>query len=609
VPESSATFNIDLAGNAADQSAKTAAAMEASRAAIEKAKEALGRYSNMMGLLKGKDAETLSAREKLNAAILKEKAAINSNALAIAKLGGNYSELAQEAKRAAKAADESGVAMRLAKVGSDLLSGGMVVATAAIAAFVAGVVGGAVAFSKWVLGAADVNRSLELVREGAVNSGKEAQNLGGIVDQLAKKSPLAKAEINDLATSLYRTFNNTSSSAKVGGQIIEDTLSLVTTATSAANAQVGNQLKSIVERGKMIQRLQLGRQDLFGTGVKVEDVAGALAKNMKVGVKEAQQALLEGRVSLSDGVHALNEAVEKRFGEINARKMLSADVIFKKFHETLVGFTAGVNLEPLAAAAGKFFGLFNDENAVGASLKKITEVLGNDLVGTLAKLEDKAEEVFLRVVNAGLDVTIWAYENKAALKDMFDAAGTAGGLFFSVIKEVGVELGRIAQLVVKVGQGIGYLGDKLGLIDAQGATANSQDKSRELMKADHDRRAAARDLDISGNQRSGPGFGTTEVAPANAGGGEVLRPAPGEAFASVAPGEHIVPAGASVGGSGGGGGGGAILNVNVSVAMIAGKQAEKAAAVASSPSFLAELTHTLEHAFQASGITVQAVPT
>ncbi len=56
----------------------------------------------------------------------------------------------------------------------------------------------------------------------------------------------------------------------------------------------------------------------------------------------------------------------------------------------------------------------------------------------------------------------------------------------------------------------------------------------------------------------------TLMASANAEGGTVMRPAPGEAFASVAPGEKIIPKG----GGGGGGGGSTTINVNVGDRML-----------------------------------------
>ena len=298
-------------------SARDARSMEELRAKIKGSQDALRQYNESLALLKGKDAETLDARAKLKGAMEKERAAINANALALGKLGGNYGKLAAAARKSATEVSGSANALKLvsgpledaanklatltdalkgANPATFLLVGSLAILAIAVAAVVAGVVAGAVAFAKFALAGADANRSMELVREGAVNSAHEAQNLGGIVDQLAQRSPLAKEEINKLGVELYRTFNNTSANARVGGQIITDTLDLVTAATGAANANVANQLKGIVERGKIIQRMQLTRQDLFGTGVKVEDVAGALAKNLKVGLKEAQLALFEGSI-------------------------------------------------------------------------------------------------------------------------------------------------------------------------------------------------------------------------------------------------------------------------------------------------------------------------
>jgi hypothetical protein len=106
-------------------------------------------------------------------------------------------------------------------------------------------------------------------------------------------------------------------------------------------------------------------------------------------------------------------------------------------------------------------------------------------------------------------------------------------------------------------------------------------------------------------------FGSAPViAPAHATGGVVAKPAPGEYFASVAPGEAIVPAG---GGRGASGGGTSITIPSFSVIIQAGStEGRKAAAavadVVNGGSFRAQLVKALEDVLKGAGVPAMAAP-
>ena len=77
-------------------------------------------------------------------------------------------------------------------------------------------------------------------------------------------------------------------------------------------------------------------------------------------------------------------------------------------------------------------------------------------------------------------------------------------------------------------------------------------------------------------------------------------PAPGEFWASVAPGEQIVPAGRPTGSSG------LVLNLTINAT---GKGGEEIAGALTETSFVEQFTHMLEGALIGAGIQVREVPT
>jgi uncharacterized protein (DUF111 family) len=143
--------------------------------------------------------------------------------------------------------------------------------------------------------------------------------------------------------------------------------------------EVGKQLENIITRGQMAQRVQINPLELQGSGLQFKDIAGQLAANLHIGVEQAKAALFEGRVKLDDGAKAIRDAVDKRFGEINAKKLLDLGVQAEKFKEKLTALTADVKLEPLLKGIDELSHLFDNTTVSGAALKQLVTFLGDQI--------------------------------------------------------------------------------------------------------------------------------------------------------------------------------------------------------------------------------------
>lgn len=395
------------------------------RAAIEKSQAAIKDNSQMMRGLRGSSAEVKAAKDQLKAAIEQEKQSLSASTLALIKQGTSLEQLAKQEKKKNEAQKESkakydGITDALTRAHPKLGafrdglkevmdvskdSGGLGVvalgiagiAAAALAATAA--VGGlAYAFGKWVIKGADTYRSLSLIRDASTRTALDSKNLGDQVDRLASKVPTSTAALNDLATSLAR--------ARLNGQVTVDAMNAVAQANAAVGDSAGAKIREIIERGKLVNRMFIGWQELNGTGLDVGDVAGALAKRMKVSVSEAQKALFQGRVTLADGAAAMRDAVEKKFGGINLKKMMSLDGLSETFSKITQQLTKDINLEPAAKAVGMFFHAFDQSTETGIAMKKLSTDFGNGIVKLIERGAPLARDFMRELVIGGLKADI-----------------------------------------------------------------------------------------------------------------------------------------------------------------------------------------------------------
>jgi len=455
-----ASFSINLDTDAGEVSGEAAAELEKLRQTIHGSQDAVKQMSASLRALRGTSDEVKSAKAQLKAKIESERDAISASNLALLKQGTTFEKLSSQTRKAAleqtkltealKAeelkktkAQADGVSGALQKVGGPLaelkgkfdslkdvvggaggkmglLVGAAALATAALVALVVAAGAAVISFVKFVVGAADAARNMNILREAMTGSAQNATNLGTQVDALAGKVSTSKEALNTLAASLGRT--------RLSGQAIVDTFNLVGRAADAMGDDVGNQLKDIVTRGQITKRLQINPAELQGTGLKFQDVAAALAVQMKVGVKQAQQALFEGRVKLDDGAKALRTAVEKRFGEINAKKLLSLDVIVAKFHERLSSLASNVNIEPLLKGFAELSKLFDSSTVSGATLKGLVTIIGNGIGPAFQAVLPIAKGFIKGLIIGALDVAIAFLTLKNGIKKTFGGGDAFAGL-------------------------------------------------------------------------------------------------------------------------------------------------------------------------------------
>jgi peptidoglycan hydrolase CwlO-like protein len=616
-----AQFTIDLGGDLASQAKSAADALTGLKDRIKSTQAETQGYRDALKNLKGSSDETKKAQEDLRGKIdTLKKSMVDSKASAqilrdkLVQLRQSTKDQASAAKEAAERAKALDGALRAAGgpvqslrdrfehlrevmgggavSAASLLVAGVAAVAVGVVALTAAVIGVAASFAHWIVEATDMARTLGLLQEAAAGSAENSAAMTSQIDAMARRVPTARAELQKMYEETYRLANFSTMS----GQAIQSTYEAIAQSSAAMGQQVGAQIGEIITRSKQLGVVRIGRLDVLGTGLDYEkDLVAPLAKAMSKqetvtaeGMSKARLQLQIGGLKIADGAKLVADAVNKRFGDINLRQLLALDVQWKRLKETLVSFTRGINLEPLLKAVAHFFAMFNSENSVGAALKQIVELFGNGLVDAGAKSGPVLEHVFKQAVILAQDAIIAFLTVRNYLRDAFSVDVSD---FTTDLKLVATTLERIVDLLPGVGLAVSgikaaaALGSEVaqGIGHSKGGEAAGDLQARQM--------ARLKELRASGM--------TAEIpeSPAHADGGVVGKPAPGEFWASVAPGETIVPKGGAAPAS--------AVNGKLELTLVVkgeGKSGPEIVGAMRTGSFLEELQHAFEVALGGQGI-------
>ncbi len=325
---------------------------------------------------------------------------------------------------------------------------GLGIVAAGVTAFGATVVDAGIKLGKFVVQGANDSRSMNLMREAAAGSAENAKNLGTWVDYLSTKVSTSKAKINQMAIVLEHKLSGGLS--KASGTTIVTTLDAMVKAADAAGPEMGAKIQEVIERGRMLNRLSLSPQDMDQLPLRFQDVAEALAKNMHVGIEGAKASLATGGVSLEAGATAIRDAVEKKFGPINAAKMLDVGTQFDKAFERLQGLTKNVALEPLLKGMSRVFDQFDAGTATGKKLQGTFTKIG-DAIGTFA---EKHAGDFVEGIGKLVDVGGRAIDMFIEWEPKIESAATALANNKAVVTGLKAAIGGAGIIIEQIERGL-----------------------------------------------------------------------------------------------------------------------------------------------------------
>jgi hypothetical protein len=303
---------------------------------------------------------------------------------------------------------------------------------AAVAAVLAVVVVAIAKLSEFALACADAARSAAILREAATGSAAGAERLGAEVGRLAGRLATPRAEIEQLALALARS--------GLQGAVLERAMSAIATTSAVMGQAAGGALQGIIDRSRQSKRFLVNALDLQGTGIKIQDIAGAVAKRMGVSVGTAMAAIQNGQVKLADGIAALDDVVLAKFGPLAARQMLALPTQILKAKEALTAMFAGVKIEGFLEALHGVLGLLNENTVSGRALKMVVETMLNPLFDAIGQNGGLARAFFQGMIIGALIVAINIQKIRNAWNEAF--GGGAQSQIFTV--ENALKAGQIA---------------------------------------------------------------------------------------------------------------------------------------------------------------------
>lgn len=273
------------------------------------------------------------------------------------------------------------------------LAGACEAASAAVMALALLAVAAAVSFIGFALASADAARSAHLLDVAAAGSVAQGHELIAVVSQLARRVPLARAKLDEMAKSLI--------DAKLAGRDMQLALEAVATVASARGPQAASAIEAIAKQSAGLRRFVLGARDmrgeflsLVGTGIKASDVYQAVAQTLGITVAAAQQKVLSGTISLKKGMEILATVAKNKFGATLAGQMISLSTQMDKAKENFGLLFSGININKFLVALEKVTSLLSQDTYTGFALK---EVLSSAMTGFF-----DAASVAMPYIRAGL---------------------------------------------------------------------------------------------------------------------------------------------------------------------------------------------------------------
>jgi hypothetical protein len=397
--KATATFTLNLDGNAVTSAEDTAAALEKLQGSIEADEAALKGFQATLRRLRGDGAASTKTIQDLTARIKAQKAAIGAKAAQQLKIGGieSVAKLAPkkpkiEAAITANPAAIQKLAATAPKVGAAFTKA----ATAATAAFAAFAVAAAssigVIVAKFGFLAADERRDEALRLEGLaryrnywaellgfVRKADSGSTLLTIVDRVTDSTAAARGEVSGLVEEFYK--------AGFRGKVLQD----------------------VVEAGSI-----------------------ALTTQGRAGVEQFKAMATTARLfgNSASGVAAQWKA---RLGDIAQRQMLSFGVQVRKLRENLTRLFSGVKIEGFLRLFAQIVSLFSQTTIQGRQLSQIMSILFNPFNRGAETAADLVESLFdhglnyaLRFIVAVLDVRDAFLEITAPIRAAYKALGQIG---------------------------------------------------------------------------------------------------------------------------------------------------------------------------------------
>ena len=341
--------------------------------------------------------------------------------------------------------------------------------------------------------------------EAIQGTAEEGERTYAAIEKLAASMHMPTDKAQDIAKTLMEQ-----GLENVG--LVKGAIETISNLERAGLGGAADKFKSVIERSLSAGHFVMPKKL---SGIQQESVYGELAKELGKSVAEVKRDMKAGLIATEAGIGALETVVNSsKIAEIARKKFTMADAL-TDLQNAWRSMLQDIDASPLTDAFRDFVSIFQDGSSSAGDMKDVMTKALNEIIKRVAEGVEGINIFTLRAENFGLRTEIALAPAIHAFKNLYDKSNESQGvmqLLGNVVAEMAFEMIGAANAVGKLVAAYERLPSwaKLG----GGKTENAPGSG---------------------------GRGGADFAPANAEGGRVMSPAPGEVFASVAPGELILP--------------------------------------------------------------------
>lgn len=306
-------------------------------------------------------------------------------------------------------------------------TGAIGILVGAVMAVVAASVLAFVSLVRFALVAGDAARASYLLSAAATGSAAGGAELEAVISQLARRIPLAREKLAGMARDL--------ATVKLRGREAQAALTAMGIVASARGDSAAASIKGIAEQSKAARRFLLGAKDIYGeftalagTGIKAADIYSALADSLKVSIPQAKALLASGKVTVQQGMVALEKAAQARFGDTIAGQMASLTNQLAKAKENFAALFERVHLDNFLKGLQMVTGLLSKDTMFGYVLSEVLTTGLNDFFNTSAKVFPYVRAFLIGLAIGALTVYLYFLKAKKAVGELGEKLGLSGKL-------------------------------------------------------------------------------------------------------------------------------------------------------------------------------------
>jgi len=272
-------------------------------------------------------------------------------------------------------------------------------------------VGAAAALTAFAFSAADAQRTLAITITTIAGSAAAGEEAVAAIERVANSSAVAKSQIEEIGKKL--------AIAEVSGERFETTLRTIADASAIFGASAAHHIESIIERSKALGKFQVQDRALRGLGVSFKQLAA------EFGLTEAafKAAMKAGKITVEQGIDAINAAVSKRLGGGSAALMLSFNVQLQKARERAAALFKDVNIEPFLVGLQNILSLLDQNTIVGKALHDFFTTTFNSLATAVSTYGPAVKEFLVGFAIGLVEAYIGLLLVKHAIEDAFGKSG------------------------------------------------------------------------------------------------------------------------------------------------------------------------------------------